>query len=90
MEVRDLQPVFSFKQKVQKFYTFGGIIMIKVKCILGYYDTKFNRSVAAGEEFEVGEDRAKQLIKAKVAVIVTDNAAETVKAPKRGRAKKEA
>lgn len=62
--------------------------MIKVKCILGYYDTKLNRSVAAGEEFEVDEDRAKQLVKAKVAV--TENTAEPVKAPKRGRAKKEA
>jgi len=60
--------------------------MIKVKCVLGYYDTKFNRSVAAGEEFEVDEDRAKRLFIAKVAV----NAAEPEKAPKRGRAKKEA
>lgn len=64
--------------------------MIKVKCILGYYDTKFKRSVAAEEEFEVDEGRAKQLIKAKVAVIVNDNAAEPVKTLKRGRAKKEA
>lgn len=64
--------------------------MIKVKCILGYYDTKFKRSVAVDEKFDVNEDRAKQLVIAKVAVIVTDNAAEPVKAPKRGRAKKEA
>lgn len=61
--------------------------MTGVKCILGYYDTKLNRSVAVGEEFEVDDDRATQLIKAKVAVIAT---AEPVKAPKRGRAKKEA
>ena len=64
--------------------------MIKVKCILGYYDTKLNRSVIAGEEFEVDEDRAKKLVKAKVAAIVTENAVEPVKAPKRGRTKKEA
>lgn len=62
--------------------------MIKVKCILGYYDTKLGRSVAVGEEFEVDEDRAKRLFIAKVAVDV--NTAEPVKTPKRGRAKKEA
>lgn len=90
MGVRDLQPVFSFKIKVQNICTLGGIIMIKVKCVLGYYDTKLSKSVPVGEEFEVSEERAKQLIKAKVAVIVADNAAEPVKAPKKGRAKKEA
>ena len=90
MGVQDLQPVFSFKIKVQKNCTTGGIIMVKVRCILGYYDTKLSKSVPVGEEFEVSEERAKQLIKAKVAVIVADNAAEPVKAPKKGRAKKEA
>ena len=64
--------------------------MVKVKCILGYYDTKLSKSVRVDEEFEVSEERAKQLVKAKVAVIVDDNAAEPVKAPKKGRAKKEA
>ncbi|MBQ9700070.1 MAG: hypothetical protein IJV71_05545 [Lachnospiraceae bacterium] len=44
--------------------------MVKVRCVLGYYDTKLARSVAVGEEFEVDEARAKQLIKAKVAETV--------------------
>lgn len=60
--------------------------MVKVKCILGYYDTKLNRSVAVDEEFEVSEDRAKQLLKAKV----VENAAEPVKATRKPRTKKEA
>lgn len=67
--------------------------MVKVKCILGYFDTKLNRSVAIGEEFEVDEARAKQLLKAKVAVTTpptTEKVAEPVKAPKKSRAKKEA
>ena len=45
--------------------------MTKVKCILGYFDTQFNRHVDIEEEFEVTEDRAKQLVKAKVAVTTT-------------------
>lgn len=40
--------------------------MVKVKCILGYYDTKRNKRVRIGEEFEVTEERAKRLLKAKV------------------------
>ncbi len=44
--------------------------MVKVKCILGYYDSKLTRSVAIDEEFDVDEARAKQLIKAKVAEAV--------------------
>lgn len=44
--------------------------MVKVKCILGYYDSKLTRSVAIDEELDVDEARAKQLIKAKVAVAV--------------------
>lgn len=63
--------------------------MVKVKCILGYYDTKLNRNVAIDEELEVTEERAKQLVKAKVAVTETQEA-EPVKTPKRSRAKKEA
>jgi hypothetical protein len=62
--------------------------MTKVKCILGYYDTKLNKSVAIGEEFEVADDRAKQLIKAKVAEEVTTPTTEKV--AKRGKTKKEA
>jgi hypothetical protein len=45
--------------------------MTNVKCVLGYFDTKLNRSVAIGEELEVTEDRANQLVKAKVAEITT-------------------
>ena len=63
--------------------------MTKVKCILGYYDTKLNKSVAIGEEFEVADDRANQLIKAKVAEATTTTT-EKVATPKKGRAKKEA
>ena len=61
--------------------------MLNVKCIKGYFDTKLNRHVDAGEEFEVTEDRAKKLLKAGVceAAIPT-----TEKVVKRGRAKKEA
>lgn len=64
--------------------------MVKVKCVLGYYDTKLDRYVKAGEEFEAAEDRAKQLIKAKVAEAVTKEVSEPVKTPKKPRAKKEA
>lgn len=41
--------------------------MTKVKCVKGYFDTKLNRHVNVNEEFEVTDDRAKQLIKARVA-----------------------
>lgn len=51
---------------------------MKVKCILGYHDTKLNRHVAIDEELEVSEERAKQLIKAKVAVEVTTTTPEKV------------
>jgi hypothetical protein len=62
--------------------------MAKVKCILGYYDTQLNRSVAIDEELTVADDRAKQLVKAKVAKEVTTPTTEKV--VKKGRAKKEA
>lgn len=67
--------------------------MSKVKCILGYYDTKLNRSVTIGEELEVDDTRANQLIKAKVAeatTTTTEKVAETPAKPKKTRAKKEA
>jgi len=60
--------------------------MTKVECILGYYDTKLTRSVAIGEELEVADDRADQLVKAKVAVKI----ATAEKMAKKTRAKKEA
>ena len=55
--------------------------MVKVKCILGYYDTKLNRSVAIDEEIEVTDERATQLVKAKVAVTTptTEKVAKTRK-----------
>ena len=63
--------------------------MVNVKCILNYYDTKLNRNVVIGEEFEVTEDRAKQLTNAKVAELVTTTTTEKVATPKT-RKKKEA
>ena len=45
--------------------------MVKVKCILGYYDTKQNKRVRIGEELEVAEERANRLIKAKVCELVS-------------------
>ena len=62
--------------------------MVKVKCILNYYDTKLNKSVPIGEELDVTDDRAKQLVKAKVAELVTTPTTEKV--AKKPRAKKEA
>ena len=56
--------------------------MVKVKCILGYYDTKLNRSVAIDEEIEVTDERATQLVKAKVAEVTpptTEKVAKTRK-----------
>lgn len=65
--------------------------MTKVKCILGYFDTKLNKSVAIGTEFEVTDDRAKQLVKAKVAeVVTTPTTTEKVATPKKPKTKKEA
>lgn len=63
--------------------------MVKVKCILGYYDTRLERHVNTDEVLEVDADRAKQLEKAKVAVITA--APEAPEKPaKKSRAKKEA
>ena len=64
--------------------------MVKVKCILNYYDTKLNKSVSIGEELEVTDDRANQLIKAKVAELVTTTTTEKVVKAKKPRVKKEA
>ena len=61
--------------------------MANVKCVKGYYDTKLNRSVKIGEEFDVAEDRAKQLLKAGVCEAT---APTTEKVAKRSRVKKEA
>ena len=61
--------------------------MVKVKCILNYYDTKLNRTVSIGEELDVTDDRAKQLTNAKVAEVTTTTPKEVAK---KARAKKEA
>lgn len=63
--------------------------MVKVKCVLGYFDTKLNRSVAIGEELEVADERAKQLVKANVAELTTTTPKEVAK-PQKTRKKKEA
>ena len=63
--------------------------MVNVKCIFNYYDTKLNRNVVIGEEFEVTEDRSKQLTQAKVAELTTPTTEKVVKA-KKPRVKKEA
>lgn len=57
--------------------------MVKVKCILGYYDTKLEKEIEVGKEFSVTEERAKQLIKAKV---VTPTTEKVAKAKGRGKA----
>lgn len=63
--------------------------MFKVKCVLGYFDTKLNRHVDINEEFEVDEARADQLVKAKVCEVTTTTPKEVAK-PQKTRKKKEA
>lgn len=63
--------------------------MFKVKCVLGYFDTKLNRHVDINEEFEVDEARANQLVKAKVCEVTTTTPKEVAK-PQKTRKKKEA
>ena len=62
--------------------------MSKVKCVKCYFDTKLNRNVVIGEEFEVTEDRAKQLTNAKVAEVTTPTTEKVAKV-KKPRVKKE-
>lgn len=57
--------------------------MTKVKCILGYFDTKLNRYVAIDEEIEVTDERANQLIKAKVAEVTTTTTEKVAKTRKK-------
>ena len=56
--------------------------MTKVKCILGYFDTKLKRTVTIGEEFEVTDERANQLVKAKVVELTTPTPEKVVKKPR--------
>ena len=64
--------------------------MVIVKCVKNYQDLKLNRRVTVGEQFEVSNDRAKELMNAKVAEATTPTPEEVVKAPKKSKAKKEA
>ena len=57
--------------------------MVKVKCVLGYFDTKLNKSVAIGEELEVIEERAKQLVKANVCEVTTTTTEKVAKTRKK-------
>lgn len=61
---------------------------MRVRVLKNYNDLQLNRLVKAGEEFDVTEDRAKKLIGAKVAEVVTAPTAETA-VKSRGRKKKE-
>ena len=63
------------------------VILVNVKCILGYYDTKLSRHVKVGEEFEVNEDRAGQLVKAKVCELTTPTTEKVAKAKAKPRKK---
>lgn len=56
---------------------------MKVKVIVNYTDLKLNRLVKAGEELDVTEGRAIELIKAKVAESVTTTTTEKVAKPKK-------
>lgn len=57
--------------------------MVKVKCILGYYDTQKNRRVRIGDEFDVTEERAKRLLNAKVVEEIPATAEKVDKARKK-------
>ena len=69
--------------------------MVTVTCIKNYQDLKLNKRVTIGEQFEVSNDRAKQLEAARVAEVVkvaetTPTTPKEVAKPKKSRAKKEA
>ena len=82
MGVQDLQPALFFKTVVQIFCK-QEVAVVKVKCILGYYDKNLKKEIEVGKEFSVTEERANQLIKAKVATPTTEKVA---KAKERGKA----
>lgn len=63
--------------------------MVRVKCVKCYYDTKLNKRVVIDDEFEVTEERADQLVKAKVAELTTTTPKEVVEPVKKTRKKKE-
>ena len=58
---------------------------MKVKCINKYQDLKLNKLINIGEEFEVTEARAKELIMAKVCEVIPD---QDEAAPKKRASKK--
>lgn len=45
---------------------------MKVKCVKKYNDKKLKRLVEPGEEFEVTNERGKELVSAKVAVEIEE------------------
>lgn len=57
--------------------------MTKVKCVLGYFDTRLNRHVDVDEVLEETDFRAMQLIKANVAVIVAEEEPAKEKKPRK-------
>ena len=66
---------------------------MRVRCIESYYDLKLKRNVKAGDEYEVTEERAKELSstdnKAKrILVEVLEKSTTPTTEKKRGRAKK--
>ena len=86
MGVQDLQLAFQnfFKQKVLKSQL-KEVEVVKVKCIKEYYDLLLKKSITLDEELDVTEERANELITAKVATPTTEE-----KVVKKTRAKKEA
>ena len=66
---------------------------MRVRCIEAYYDLELKKNIKAGEEYELSEERAKELSsidnKAKrILVEVLEKATTPTTEKKRGRAKK--
>ena len=79
-------------KKLRKLNYIGGVNM-RVRCIESYYDLELKRNVKAGDEYEVTEERAKELSstdnKAKrILVEVLEKSTTPTTEKKRGRAKK--
>lgn len=67
---------------------------MRVKAIKLYYDSRLNKQVEPGYEFEVVDTRGRALIEARVVAAVRPERAETLEAdtaemPKRGRPSKQ-
>lgn len=80
MGVQDLQLGFiNFLTKKFRNRYFVEVKVLKVKCIKEYYDLLLKKSITLDEELDVTEERAKQLINAKVATPTTEKVAKTRK-----------